>query len=369
MMVIDGLELQGFRNYAAAAADFDREINVITGNNAQGKTNLLEAIYVLCTGKSFRARSDRELLGFTEDGGRLYAHGCAGDRERRVEIRLHRGRRREMTVNGVKQKTAQAFAGCFAAVLFCPEDLELIRGGAAERRRFLDNCISQLRPRYAAALYEFGRAYEAKTRILRDMEEKPSLEPLLEEYNLRLARMSAELIHYRALFLDALGPECARIHGEFSGGERLELAYTTVSTVDDPRRPVEELTGLIMEHQERHRAAEIASRLCLTGAHKDDIEISINGARARTFASQGQTRTAALSMKLAELELHRKALGEYPLLLLDDVLSELDAARQDFILNRIGGGQVFITCCEDGGIAARTGGKVLTVENGTIKEA
>ncbi len=365
-MYIDITELQGFRNYTGTKAEFSREINVITGRNAQGKTNLLEAIYVLCTGKSFRARSDGELLSFSEDEARLYAHGESGERERRVEIILRRGRRREMTVNGVRQKTAQAFAGSFAAVLFCPEDLELIRGGAAGRRRFMDNCISQLRPRYAAALYEFNKAYEGKTRILRDMEEKPSLAPLLEEYDQQLARMSAELIHYRALFIESLAPECARIHAEFSCGEKLEFSYSTIKTIDDPTRPASELLPRILEHQAAHKQAETASRVCLTGAHKDDIEISINGARARSFASQGQTRTAALSMKLAELEIHKRALGEYPLLLLDDVLSELDATRQDFILNRIGGGQVFITCCEDEKIAARTGGRVLTVENGSI---
>ncbi len=365
-MYLDRVELRGFRNYADSAAAFSREINVISGLNAQGKTNLLEAIYVLCTGRSFRARSDRELLGFQEEEARLFAEGFSDGRTHKLELLLRRGRRREMTVNGVKQKTAQSFSGFFSAVLFCPENLELIRGGAAERRRLMDNCISQLRPRYAAALNEFNKAYEGKTRILRDYEEKPSLLPLLDEYDVRLARMSAELIHMRALFIKALAPECGRIHGEFSGGEELSVRYATVKTIDDPTRPVAELLPMILEHQRRHREAELASGLCLTGAHKDDLEIEINGAPARAFASQGQARTAALSIKLAELELHRKARGEYPLLLLDDVLSELDETRQDFILNRIGGGQVFITCCEDEKIAARTGGRVLTVENGAI---
>ena len=368
-MNLNRVELRGFRNYGDSQARFSPEINVISGRNAQGKTNLLEAIYVLCTGKSIRARTARELIGFAEDEARLYAEGVSDGRDRRLELKLRRGRRREMTVNGVKQKTAQSFSGFFSAVLFCPEDLELIRGGAAQRRRLMDNCISQLRPRYAAALNEFNKAYESKTRILRDYREKPSLLPLLDEYDYRLAQMSAEIIHLRALFTDGLGPESARIHAEFSGGERMRMKYTTVSTVDDPRRPVSQLLELILEHQRGHRQAELATGLCLTGAHKDDLEIEINGAPARAFASQGQARTAALSIKLAELELHRKARGEYPLLLLDDVLSELDATRQDFILNRIGGGQVFITCCEDEKIAARTGGKVFTVENGDVKEA
>ena len=365
-MYIDAITLQGFRNYVDAGAEFSGGINVIAGANAQGKTNLLEAIFLVCAGRSFRARSDRELMGFDADMARVEAHGLSGERERRVEVIFTRGRRRQLIVNSVKQKTVETFAGNFSAVLFCPEDLNLIKGGAAERRRLMDLSICQLRPRYAAALNEFNRAYEGKTRILRDWEEKPDLLELLDEYDYELAKLSAELIHYRANFVEKLAGEAARIHGEFSGGEKLELRYTTVKTVTDPTAPAARIFPEIMEHQRRHREAELASRLCLTGAHKDDIEISVNGAPARSFASQGQTRTAALSMKLAELEIHRGQLGEYPLLLLDDVLSELDERRQDFILNRIGGGQVFITCCEDEKVAKRTGGRVLTVEAGNV---
>ncbi len=365
-MRIDTIRLQGFRNYAESQASFDPGINVISGRNAQGKTNLLEAIYVLSAGRSFRARSDRELMGFDDAETRIAACGEADGREQRLELTFRRGRRREMSVNGVKKKTAQDFAGVFAAVLFCPDDLELIRGSASLRRRLMDECISQLRPRYAAALAEFTRAYEGKTRILRDWEEKPSLLPLLDEYNQRLCELGAELIHYRAAFLERLAPESARIHAQFSGGERLELRYLTVKTVTDPLSPPSEIYPRLLEHQRAHREAELASRLCLSGAHKDDIEILIDGSPAKSYASQGQTRTAALSLKLAELEIHRSARGEYPLLLLDDVLSELDAYRQDFVLNRVTGGQVFITCCEDEKVAARTGGRVLTVENGKI---
>ena len=343
-MFIDHIELEGFRNYRRSAAHFSRDINVITGRNAQGKTNLLEALYLICAGRSFRARSDKELLHFDSDFARVLAVGEADSRTKKIDVTIRRGRRREMLLNGVKLKTAGELAGNFTAVLFCPDDLDIIRGGASERRKLMDMCISQLRPRYAAALHEFNKAYEGKTRILRDAEEKPSLFPLLEEYDFRLAQMSAELIHYRAHFVHRLAPEAAKIHGEFSGGEELSIQYTTIKTIDDPLKPASELLPLILEHQEKHKAAEIASGLCLTGAHKDDLDISINGSAARSFASQGQTRTAALSMKLAELEIHKSQRWEYPLLLLDDVLSELDAGRQDFILNRIGGGQVFITC-------------------------
>lgn len=363
-MYIDAIKLRGFRNYRDAQAEFDRGINVITGRNGQGKTNLLEAVYLLCTGRGFRAKSDKELMGFDAGETLIHARGMAGERDKRIDVVLRRGRRREMTVNGVRCKTAGELAGNFAAVLFCPEDLELIRGGAGERRRFMDMAISQLRPRYAAALYEFNKAYEGKTRILRDSEEDPSLLGLLEEYDYRLAQMGAELIHYRANFIRRLAPEAQRIHGEFGGGELLELSYQTVKTVEDPTAPAERILPALLEHQRSHKSAELASRLCLSGAHKDDIAVTVNGSPARAFASQGQTRTAALSVKLAELVIQREQLGEYPLLLLDDVLSELDEGRQDFVLNRIGGGQVFITCCEDERVSLRTGGRVITVDGG-----
>ncbi len=365
-MYIDSITLEGFRNYRLSRGEFTRGVNVIKGDNAQGKTNLVEAMYLISTGRSFRARSDKELIGFDAEGYRLTAACVSGGRDRRVEMTSSRVRRRDIRVNGVKLKTASELANMFAAVLFCPRDPEIVRGGAAERRRLMDLAISQLRPRYAKALQEFNRAYEGKTRILRDLDEKPSLLELLDEYNYRLAEMGAELIHYRAAFIKRMAEECRGIHAEFSGGEELEIEYQTVKTVEDPLRPASEILPALLEHQRSHRAAELASRLCLSGAHKDDLSIKINGADARAYASQGQARTAALSIKLAELKLHRDHLGEYPVLLLDDVLSELDPGRQDFILNRIGGGQVFITCCEDDRIAKRTGGAVLTVENGNI---
>ncbi|MBQ5515022.1 MAG: DNA replication/repair protein RecF [Oscillospiraceae bacterium] len=366
-MRIDSIELEGFRNYESARAEFLPGVNVIIGDNAEGKTNLLEAIYVIAAGRSFRAKSDKELIGFSKSEARIRAEGFAGERDRIVEIIFRRLGRRSMLSNGVKLKSAAELGENMSAVLFCPEDLGLIREGAAVRRRLMDASLCQLRPRYAAALNLFNRAYEQKTRILRDSAEDPGLLELLDEYDDELARLSAELIHYRALFSRRLSNEAAKIHADFSGGEELSIEYKTVSGIEDPTLPASQLYPMIMEHQIRHRTAERASRLCLTGAHKDDLIIKINGADARAFSSQGQARTAALSMKLAEREIHFSVMGEYPILLLDDVLSELDPGRQSFILNRIGGGQVFITCCEDDGvIAERTGGRVLTVKNGVI---
>ena len=253
-------------------------------------------------------------------------------------------------------------------MLFCPDDLNLIKEGAAVRRRLLDNAISQIRPKYAELLSEFNRLYEHKTRILKDWREKPSLLDTLDEFSDALCRISAQLIRYRAAFTARLDEAAGPIHREFSGeGEKLEIRYSTVSTVTDAFAPAREIYYQICEHQEKHRQAELEAQQCLTGAHKDDLEIFINGRSARSYASQGQTRTAALSVKLAEREIFLDETGEYPILLLDDVLSELDEGRQAFVLNRLGGGQTLISCCEDEGISSRTGGKVLVVEKGRIR--
>lgn len=363
-MMVRRIALNGWRNYDFEAVDFSPDINVIRGRNAQGKTNLLEAVYMLATGRSFRSRFDRELVGFGFSSAEVLADIESHGREQTVKIVLTPGRRKQITVNSVK-KTASELAGTITAVLFCPEDLAIVRDGAVVRRRLMDNAISQLRPGYAAALTEFNRILEQKSAILRDYHEKPSLLYTLDDFSERLCRLSAKLIRYRASFVDRLAKCSSPIHREFSGGsDELRLFYKTVSTVENPYASEREIYYAVCEHQESHRKAELESGQCLTGAHRDDIEIEINGKSARTFASQGQKRTAALSIKLGEREIHLQESGEYPVLLLDDVLSELDEKRQEFVLNRIGGGQTLITCCEDDGITERTGGRVITIDGG-----
>lgn len=367
-MHIERIAIEGFRNFLMLETSFDRGINVITGGNAQGKTNLLEAIFFLSCARSFRVRGDRDLINFDCSFARVEADVTSRDRDTNIEIRLHRDRRRQIFLNGVRQGSALELPERLGVVLFSPDDLEIVRGGAAERRRFMDQAISQLRPRYAAALSEYNRLFEHKTRILKDWREKPSLLETLDDFSLRMAKISSELIYYRSSWCERLGEEATLMHAEISGvGEKLRLRYKTVSTVEDPRgmKP-SELFPLILRHQEEHRQAEIESGLCLTGAHKDDIDIEIDGKNARIFASQGQVRTAALSLKLAEREISRLDRGETPVLLLDDVLSELDARRQDFVLNHIGGGQVFITCCEDKSSMQRMGDRLFYMKNGEI---
>ena len=366
-MIVRRIALNGFRNYDFETAEFDAGTNVICGPNAQGKTNLLEAVYMLAMGRSFRTRFDKELVGFDSDGADILADVFSHGREQTVNIRLTPGRPKRILVNAVR-KNAGELSDTVNTVLFCPDDLNLIKEGAAVRRRLMDNAICQIRPRYAEILSDFNRLYENKTRILKDWYEKPALLDTLDDFSDGMARASAQLIRYRAAFALRLSEAAAPIHRDFSDGqEELQVQYKTVSSVRDPFASAREIYYDICEHQERHRQAELDSAQCLTGAHKDDLEIDINGKNARAFASQGQTRTAALSLKLAEREIFLKETGEYPILLLDDVLSELDQRRQEFVLNRIGGGQTLITCCEDEGISKRTGGRVLFVEGGRIR--
>ena len=366
-MTVTKIALNGFRNFEFETAEFDGGTNVISGENAQGKTNLLESVYMLSCGRSFRTRFDKELVGFGFSGADILAEVASHQREQTINLRLRPGQAKRITVNGVK-KAAGELSETVNTVLFCPDDLNMIKDGAAIRRRLLDNAISQIRPRYGEHLAEFNRYYEHKTRILKDWREKPGLLDTLDEFSDGMCRASAQLIRYRAAFSSRLSHAAGPIHSEFSGqGEKLELSYRTVSTVKDPFAPAKDIYYEICEHQERHRQAELDSGQCLTGAHKDDLEININGCSARAYASQGQTRTAALSIKLAEREIFLAETGEYPVLLLDDVLSELDMKRQEFVLNRIGGGQTLITCCEDEGISGRTGGRLLFVSGGRIR--
>lgn len=346
-MKLRRIALDGFRNYTDFTADFSPGVNVIWGENAQGKTNLLEAIGFLSGARSHRARGDKELISFHRDRGTITAEVTSRGRDFLLEVQLFRGARRRLFVNHVKCKTAAELGGIVQTVLFCPEDLALIKAGAAERRSFLDHAICQLRPRYAEALAQYSKLLDHKTRILRDWEKHPSLLDVLEDFNEAMARAGALVIHYRAHFVRKLAEKAAQIQTEFSGGrETLALHYATVSTIRDPLGPTVELYEDLRRHQDSHAKAERDARSCLSGPHKDDLVARINGQPARQYASQGQTRTAALSLKLAERELFRDDTGQWPILLLDDVLSELDARRQDFVLRRITGGQVILTGCE-----------------------
>ena len=366
-MRIDKLLLDGFRNYQREEVSFHPSRNVICGANAQGKTNLLEAIVCLSRGRSPRTRTDRELIGFGREGFVLQGEIHSRGRDFVSRIEAAAGRKKKITVNRTPAKSASELSQVLGTVFFRPEDLLMIREGAAARRRFLDASLCQLRPRYAEALAEYTRLHEHKTRILRDSEERPDLLDILPEFDRRMAETGAALIHYRARFTRLLDQYAAAFHSQCAGGsETLTIRYTTVSTVTDPFADHGTLVSQLMAHQKSHAAAEAAVRQCLSGPHKDDLEVLINSVSARSFGSQGQTRTAALAMKLASREIHKEIIGEYPVLLLDDVLSELDPKRQEFVLNRLGDGQVFITCCEEDRLGELLQGEILYIQNGKI---
>lgn len=365
-MRIQSLSLQNFRNYEGLSMEFDPGVNLIVGNNAQGKTNLLESVIYLSQGSSYRTRKEEELIRWGADFARMEGVIAGADRQQSLVYALFRGpRRRQIMKNGIRQKSAGEVGGMLTTVLFCPEDLQILRAGASARRKMLDSAISQLRPQYKKAISDYQKLHESKTRILRDRFQKPSLLETLPDFNRQMAMIGASIIGYRARYCQKLSLLAGKYHGVCSGGnEALDLTYQTVSTVTDPFAPRSEIFQKIMEHQMSHYQAELESCRCLTGIHKDDFEVCLNGRSLKSFGSQGQTRTAAIALKLAEREISRDDTGEEPVLLLDDVLSELDRGRQDFILNEICSGQVFITCCETEKVT--TAGRVFTVEAGTL---
>lgn len=360
------ISLRDFRNYVNLHLDFDPSVNLIVGDNAQGKTNLLEAIAYLGSGKSFRAQRTAEMVRFGAEFADIEGKILSQERQQSIRwVLFPASRPRMLYRNGAKKKSAADVAGVLPSVLFCPEDLTILKAGASQRRRLGDHALCQLRPNYDAALQEYHRILEQKSRILKDKEENIAVLAILPEYNARLCQVGAMLISYRARFYDSLGKAAASYHRQFSGGlEEFSLEYKTVSTVKDPFAPLDQLRGQLEEHLEAHYRAELSSMQCLTGPHKDDFDVTLNGISLKSYGSQGQTRTAAISLKLAQRELMAREWGEEPILLLDDVLSELDAKRQDFVLNQIDRGQVFITCCEPGRFTKL--GKTIGIEQGRI---
>ena len=367
-MKLQSLQLYDFRNYKAANVSFHPGVNLIVGENAQGKTNLLEAVFYLSTGKSFRTARNQELIRFDAEFADLNCSLFSGGREQSLRAVLFSGRKpRQLYIGGVKQRSAAGLSGVLTTVLFCPDDLLLLKNGSAGRRRILDTALCQLRPGYAQALTEYQKLYDSKSRILKDYHEAPSLLEPLPEFNYRMAQVGAILISYRARFLRELSKQARLYHAEFSGGrEALSLVYQTVSTVTDPFAEKKIIFQQLLDHQQTHYRAELDSGQCLSGPHKDDFETLLGELSVKAYGSQGQTRTAAISLKLAERELFRADTGEEPVLLLDDVLSELDAKRQDFVLNQIRSGQVLITCCEPERITNI--GKRIFVESGHVRE-
>lgn len=366
-MLVKTISLENFRNYRTQAFSFHPAINVICGENGQGKTNLIESVALISTMKLFRTSQKKEGIAFDADYAKIHAEFHAKERDFSYDIRFSNQKSLEVFKNGVRQRRQADAAGVLKTVLFCPEDLLMVKRGAQERRRFLDIALCQLRPNYAKFLEEYHRLHEHKTRILRDSDEKPELMQLWDDFSLRMAHIGALIIRYRAYYIKRLLLSACSAYHEIAPNEVLSGGYKTVSSISDPYASAQEIEKQLIDHVYAHKQAEIRTKTCLSGPHKDDFIMLLNEKSAASFASQGQVRSIALSLKLAERELFFEEDGEYPVLLLDDVLSELDRKRQDFVLNRIQSGQVFITCCEDN-IGQMLGeGTIFRIENGKIK--
>ena len=340
-MRLESLCLTDFRNYVRGSFEFAPGVNVIIGENGRGKTNILEAVYMLSGSRSWRGAKTGDLMRFGSSVARIGA--CAESRGRSFvfDINLSLKTRAKITVNDVPVRKKQAMSDIIRCVLFSPEDLFLIKGAAGTRRDLMDDCLCQSLPVYGEVISRYETVLKHKQKLLRDGEDMR----VLPELNYQLAYYGRDIVFYRHKLIEDIKNTAADIHRSISGGkEELGVFYTTMSCITDCRD--REQTGReILDHLKALESAEIASNSCLSGVHRDDIDVYINGREARRFASQGQSRTAAIALKFAQRELLRDG-EDYPLLLLDDVLSELDEVRQSYILKNTRQGQTIITCCQ-----------------------
>ncbi len=339
------MDLENFRSYAAKSVEFSPGVNIIWGNNAQGKTNLLEALFFCAVTRSFRGATDKELAHRGSTDYRVELEFFARGRPQHLKVLCQKGHK-EFYLNGVKQMRRSQVVGALKCVLFAPEHLSLVKSGPGERRRFMDMSLCQLRPAYYGALQSYQKLLEQKNVLLKRMEGRRDMAPMLELYNEKLAGYAAEIISMRGEYLDQLQQYGSQVQLELSSGaEELTLEYQPSPRVD-VHMPREEMQQLIVREMSRHMERELVMRSALVGCHRDNFEIRINGYSARNYGSQGQQRSCVLALKMAECNIFKELYGEYPILLLDDIMSELDSRRKQYIVGHISDRQVIITCCD-----------------------
>ena len=333
-MFIESIELLNYRNYGQLHMDFHEGTNVLYGDNAQGKTNILEAVYVCSTTKSHKGSRDKEIIKFGEDESHIKMIVRRDGVPYRIDMHLKKNKARGIAVNGVPIRKASELFGIVNVIFFSPEDLNIIKNGPSERRRFLDLELCQLNKLYVHTLVQYNRVVIQRNKLLKDIDFDMSLKDTLPAWDEQLVRYGKELIQIRSAFIRDLNPMLQEIHGGLSGRkEELCLMY-------EPNVTADQFEAALL----KNRSQELRQRLTLTGPHRDDLNFIVNGTDIRKFGSQGQQRTAALSLKLAEIELVKKIVKDYPVLLLDDVLSELDSKRQEHLLSEITHIQTLITC-------------------------
>jgi DNA replication and repair protein RecF len=333
-MIIRSIELKNFRNYEKLQIDFDSETNILFGDNAQGKTNILESAYVSATTKSHKGSRDKEMIRFGEEEAHIRTIVSKNEQDFQIDLHLKKNRSKGIAVNQVPIKKASDLFGILNIIFFSPEDLNIIKEGPAERRRFLDLELCQLDKIYLSDLTAYNKVLRQRNALLKDLFFRPDLKDTLSIWDEQLTMYGKRIIKRRQSFIDELREIVFEIHGRLSGNkECLTLKY-------EPN-----VEAMFFE-DELFRASAKDQKLAQTsvGPHRDDISFLLGDIDIRKFGSQGQQRTAALSLKLAEIELVKKSIGDTPVLLLDDVLSELDSSRQNYLLNSIHNIQTIITC-------------------------
>ena len=333
-MIIKSLELADYRNYESLELQFDKKTNILYGDNAQGKTNILEAIYVAATTKSHKGSKDKEIVNFEKEEAHIRTYIEKENVETRVDMHLRRSKSKGIAVDGKKLKKAADLLGLCNVVFFSPEDLGIIKNGPAERRRFIDMELCQLDSIYLYNLNNYNKIVNQRNKLLKDMYMNPDLKETLNIWDMQLVSYGSKIIERRRIFVEQLNEIIYDIHKKLSGDkEELRIVY-------EPNVEVEDFEKSMRDRQDR----DIRAKMTTVGPHRDDFSIMIGQVDIRRFGSQGQQRTAALSLKLSEIELVKKITKDSPVLLLDDVLSELDSSRQNYLLNSIGDIQTIITC-------------------------
>ena len=333
-MRLSSIELKNYRNYREIHIDFDKNVTIFFGDNAQGKTNILEAVYVCATTKSHRSAKDRDLIYFGEDEAHIKMILSDEEKKTRIDMHIKKNKNKGIAVDGIMLKKASELFGYLNVVFFSPEDLHIIKNGPADRRKFVDCELCQLDKIYLYNMVNYNKILNQRNRLLKDIGFRPDYEELLEIYDEQLGKFGNQVIAARKNFISQLNDIVSNIHENLSGGnESLKIIY-------EP--DTEE--GMIEESLKKNRERDIRTKTTNTGPHRDDISFMINGIDIRRFGSQGQQRTAALSLKMAEINLVEHVTGNKPILLLDDVLSELDSNRQNYLLNSIQDIQTLITC-------------------------
>lgn len=333
-MIIKSLELADFRNYETLDIHFDKGTNILYGDNAQGKTNILEAIYVSATTKSHKGSKDKEIIHFDKEEAHIRTYLEKENVEYKVDMHLRKNKSKGIAIDGKKIKKAADLMGLLNIVFFSPEDLAIIKNGPSERRRFADMELCQLDSFYLYNLNHYNKIINQRNKLLKDMYFNPGLKETLNIWDSQLVSYGSKIIERRYIFTEQLCEIINEIHNKLSGGkEHLIVKY-------EPDVSIENFEEKMRENQEK----DIKSKMTSTGPHRDDFSFIVNDIDIRKYGSQGQQRTAALSLKLSEIELVKKITKDTPVLLLDDVLSELDSNRQNYLLNSIGNIQTIITC-------------------------